>query len=308
MVTIKEEPSYKNYGKCLTISNDKMELIVTVDVGPRIISCSLRGKENMLHEDVARNTTQDVSSLYGEGKTWNIYGGHRLWLSPEKYPDTYYPDNEKVLYTVNGSTVEFIPPRQEVTGLQYSILVEMDECEAQVNITHTITNAGKEPITGAAWALTVSAACGAVIVPQPKEDTGLLSNRSLVLWPYTNMQDSRVFWGKNNIALRQDPTVDQAFKIGINNTAGKLAYINHGQAMVKTFAPFDEAETYPDRGVNCEVYACKYFTETETLSPIFTVGKNRSITHKEPWTLIDDITIGEFTEESVAEIAAKLFG
>lgn len=29
--------SYKHYGKCLKITNDLLEILITVDVGPRII-------------------------------------------------------------------------------------------------------------------------------------------------------------------------------------------------------------------------------------------------------------------------------
>jgi hypothetical protein len=98
MISIKEVP-YKNFGKCLSISNEKLELLVTVDIGPRIIKCNLVGKENLMFNDVERKISHDVSELFGEGKTWFIYGGHRIWLSPEKLPDTYYPDNEKVVYS-----------------------------------------------------------------------------------------------------------------------------------------------------------------------------------------------------------------
>ena len=97
MISIKEV-RYKNFGKCLFISNDLMEVLVTVDIGPRIIKCNLKGKENMMFEDVERNFSNDVSSMFGEEKTWYTYGGHRIWLSPEGFPETYYPDNDKVLY------------------------------------------------------------------------------------------------------------------------------------------------------------------------------------------------------------------
>ena len=45
-----------------------------------------------------------------------------------------------------------------------------------------------------------------------------------------------------------------------------------------------------------------------TLSPVCTIGKNESITHKETWILHDGVELGEFTEKSVAGIAEKLFG
>lgn len=306
MISIKEVTSYKNYGKCLSISNGAMEILVTVDVGPRIIRCSLAGKENLMHEDIRRNTTKDVSSLFGEGKTWNIYGGHRLWLSPEVFPATYYPDNEKVVYKTSQSCVTFIPPVQEKTGLAYSIAIEMDETKPTMKITHTITNTKREPITGAAWALSVMDAGGAVIVPQPKEDTGLLANRVLSLWCYTDMQDKRIFWGRDYIALRQDPEVKTPIKFGINNTAGKVAYINHGQSLTKEFS-YVAGASYPDGGASCEVYACEYFTEAESLSPLCKIGKGESIVHEEKWTLHDNVTVGDFSDEELGKIAKTVF-
>ena len=36
MIKIKET-TYGNFGKCLAISNDTMEIYVTIDIGPRII-------------------------------------------------------------------------------------------------------------------------------------------------------------------------------------------------------------------------------------------------------------------------------
>ena len=120
MISIKEV-TYKNFGKCLSLTNDLMELLVTVNIGPRIIKCNLRGKENMMYEDIDRVNVTDASSVYGEGKNWYIYGGHRLWLSPESLPETYYPDNDRVLYSTCSTGAEFTPPVQSVRNLQFSV-------------------------------------------------------------------------------------------------------------------------------------------------------------------------------------------
>ena len=37
MVTVKEISSFKDYGRCVSISNGVIEAYVTVDLGPRII-------------------------------------------------------------------------------------------------------------------------------------------------------------------------------------------------------------------------------------------------------------------------------
>ena len=46
---------------------------------------------------------------------------------------------------------------------------------------------------------------GLAIVPQTTRDTGLLHNRRMSLWPYCDMGDERVWWGRELISLRQDP-------------------------------------------------------------------------------------------------------
>ena len=306
MISIKET-TYGNFGKCLAVSNDSMEIYVTIDIGPRIIKCNLLGKDNLMFEDIERKKNNDVSSVFGEGKMWQIYGGHRMWLSPEKFPETYYPDCEKVVYYVHSKGATFTAPIQAVTGLQFSMNICMDETKPEFTVTHYVKNTNETPVKGAIWCLSVMTMNGAVIVPQPTEDTGLLPNRLLAVWPYADMADSRIFWGSRYIALRQNPAIDRAFKFGINNTAGKIAYVNHGQALVKSYAVNHPNGEYPDFGCSCEVYACDVFTEAETLSELKTIGKGESITHAETWTLTDGVDIGAFSNEALDELAKKIF-
>ena len=148
---------------------------------------------------------------------------------------------------------------------------------------------------------------GAVIVPQPQEDTGLLANRTLAIWPYTKMTDKRIFWGDKYIALRQDPSISAPIKYGINNTQHKAAYVNYGQALVKDFDVDHENSTYPDGGMSCEVYACGDFTECESISPLRTLKKGESIVHTERWEILDGIEIDSFSNESLEELANKIF-
>lgn len=306
MVSVKEEASYKNFGKCLSISNGAMEILVTVDIGPRIIRCALTGHDNIMFEDINRSTVKDVSPLYGEGKIWNLYGGHRLWFSPEKFPDTYYPDNEKVVYTVKPSGAEFIPSQQDKTGLQLAVSISMSDTEPSLTITHTITNTSRNTAEGGAWALSAMDAGGLAIIPQSKNPTGLLPNRVVSLWDYTDMSDPRIFWGRDYIAVRSDPENQTPLKIGIVNTFGKVAYINHGQALVKSFEHISGA-AYPDFGVSTEVYACGMFTEAETLSPLVQLKKGDAVKHTENWTLSEAQIPEKVTEDSACALAAKLF-
>ncbi len=305
MISIKEV-KYKNFGKCLNISNDYMEVVVTVDIGPRIIKCNLKGKENMMFEDVERNFHSDVSSMFGEGKTWYTYGGHRIWLSPEGFPETYYPDNDKVLYSTFANGAEFIPPVQDVTGIQISVKIEMAEDKSEIKISHKISNTNETCLKGSVWCLSVMAPGGMALVPQPTEDTGLLPNRTLIMWPYTHFNDPRFTLSDKYITLSQDKDATEAFKFGINNTSGKSAYINNGQALVK-YVKYQKGAEYPDGGCSTEVYTNNLFEELESLSPLYTLDTDETMTHTETWTLVDGIEISEKTDAALAKIAEKLF-
>ena len=305
MITVREV-KYKNYGKCVAISNDYMEVFVTVDIGPRIIKCNLKDRENMMFEDVERQFSNDVSSVFGSGRTWYTYGGHRVWLSPEQFPETYYPDNDMVLYSAFANGAEFIAPEQKITGIQITLKIEMADDAPEMLVTHKITNMRKTSLTGAVWCLSVMAAGGTALVPQPTEDTGLLPNRTLVMWPYARFTDSRLTLCDKYLTVSQDTKATDAFKLGINNTSGISAYINKGQALVKYTEYINDAE-YPDFGCSTEVYTNDLFEELESLSPLHTLDQNESMIHTEKWTLFDGIEIKEKTNAGLAEVAKKLF-
>lgn len=305
MISIKEV-KYKNFGKCLAISNDHMEVFVTVDIGPRIIKCNLKGKENMMFEDVERNFSNDVSSMFGEDKIWYTYGGHRIWLSPEGFPETYYPDNDKVLYTIFEGGAEFQPAVQDVTGIQITVRLEMADDKPELKITHTITNKKDVSMKGSVWCLSVMAPGGIALVPQPTEDTGLLPNRALVMWPYARFTDSRFTICDKYLAVAQDTKATDAFKLGINNTSGYSAYINGGQALVK-YIEYQHGAEYPDGGCSTEVYTNNLFEELESLSPLYTLAPEESMVHTETWTLADGIDVTDKTDAGFAKIAEKLF-
>jgi len=296
---------YKTFGRCVTLSNGIVEVYVTIDIGPRIIKCNLVGRENMVFNDVEHSFKSDVSRGFGEGKNWYIYGGHRMWVSPENSPLSYYPDNEPVEYTVTENGASFSPKAQDVTGFKYDWNVTLNG--ANVKIEHKLTNASDKAFKGAVWCISVMDAKGICVVPKPVEDTGLLGNTIIAVWPYTDMSDKRQFWGEKYMATKQDTEAETKFKYGISNTAGKMAYFNHGQALVKSFPTCHMIAEYPDFGVSCEVFTNKKFIEVESLSPLYTLEVGGSVTHTETWTLYADVDMPELTNESL-EKAMKGLG
>lgn len=86
--------NYATFGKCVCIENDLMELYVTIDLGPRIIKFNLKGKQNMMFNDDERKIYHDepnLKEMFGKDARWDIYGGHRFWISPENIPRHIIP-------------------------------------------------------------------------------------------------------------------------------------------------------------------------------------------------------------------------
>ena len=109
------EVRYKSFGRCLKIENAFAEVYVTLDFGPRVIRYALRGDANFFFEDRTRAVMHDEKAMtdyYGRGAVWYIYGGHRIWASPEAMPESYYPDNTRVRYSIGRTSVTFTPPPQ----------------------------------------------------------------------------------------------------------------------------------------------------------------------------------------------------
>jgi hypothetical protein len=169
----------------------------------------------------------------------------------------------------------------------------MCEDKACAKVTHKIVNLGDEEVTGAIWALSVMTDGGTVICPQPDEDTGLLGNRILALWPYTQMTDDRMHLFNKYITVTQNKERNQKFKFGINNTKGWIAYQNHGQILKKTYEPNHPNGNYPDFGCSTEVFTNHLFAEAETLSEVKTLKKDEFLVHTECFELIEapDISI-----------------
>ena len=86
-----EEVEYRGWKRNIKLSNGEVELIATLDVGPRIISYKLVGGQNVFKE------FDDQMGRSGESE-WIGRGGHRLWTAPEDTTRTYALDNSPIAY------------------------------------------------------------------------------------------------------------------------------------------------------------------------------------------------------------------
>jgi hypothetical protein len=266
----------------LRIANDQIELVVTLDVGPRVISFRTKNGANVFK-------TFD-EQLGGTGETeWMIRGGHRFWIAPEDLERTYHIDNHPPRHWVDSATGEFIFEAEQSAGgrILKTLGITISPDSANVKVRHTAKNMDSKPLEFSAWALSVMKAGGTAVIPQPplgEHPRDLLPNRTMVLWPYTDLTDSRFRIGRDFIVLRQ-ATDRPPTKIGLAHKEKQIAYIVDDSLFIKSF-DFIEGETYPDGGCNFETFTNSEMLEVESLSPLKTVPTGGEITHIEEWTLL----------------------
>jgi hypothetical protein len=288
---------------CQRLSNGAVEVVVTTDVGPRIIRYALPGGENILGEvpDAV------VKTALGDWKAW---GGHRLWHAPEGMPRSYAPDNTPVRFEVVGAdTVRLIQPVEAGTGIQKTITVKLDATGTGATVTHALANANLWEVELAPWALTIMRGGGTAIVPQEpygKHDDNLLPVRPLVLWAYSDLSDPRFAIGPRFIRLKSDAQRTEPQKIGVGNRQGWAAYSLGRTVFVKRFA-HDAQRAYPDYGSNVEVYTAGTFIELETLGPLARLAPGGVAEHVERWQLFGNVDLGA-TEDSIQAALSPLLG
>jgi hypothetical protein len=288
-----EKVPYGGWENCVQIGNGLVDLVITTDVGPRIIRYGFTGRVNEFCE------IDSTMGLKG-GNDWRLYGGHRLWHAPESRTRTYEPDNHPVRWEEIDNGIRTIQDVEKLSRIQKEMEVTLSPGGSRVRILHRLINRNPWPIELSVWALTAMATGGKEVVPQPDRDTDLLPNRLISLWPYTRLNDPRVYWGERFILLRQDTDIKHPFKFGIPNEAGWAVYFNHGHLFIKHYTHHPDRR-YPDLGVSYETYISHFMLEMETLSPLTLLMPDGSIEHTEEWELFDDVRMPSDDEDEVQE-------
>jgi hypothetical protein len=281
---------------CVSLESASLSLLVTQSVGPRIISLRHQGGDNLFAE------LPDFVTERPDRKSFHFYGGHRLWHAPEAMPRTYALDDSPVEISQTQDGLLVTRPAEAETGIEKSIQISLVADKPQVVLQHTLTNRGLWPVECAPWAITQLRTGGVAILPQSRAQTGVLPNRSLALWPYTDPSSPQVSIGSRFILVRAE--MKTPFKVGFSNPRGWLAYWQAGTLFVKR-AAFDAQAEYYDFGSSSECYCNARFLELETLAPISKLAPGESVTHIETWELYSDIDFPQ-NEDAAQDIIEQL--
>ena len=272
---------YAGWQHNVRLFNAEAEAIITLDVGPRVLSYrTLPDGENLFkHYD---------GQLGGSGENeWKIRGGHRFWIAPEDMGRTYALDNGPVEHAVSSQgKVGFGLRATEPFWLEKTLTLELARRGPALTLDHTVTNRSPEPVSLAPWGLTVMRPGGMEVIPQPplgEHPHDLLPNRRMVVWPYTALDDPRWRFGTRLITLRQTAG-SLSTKIGLSLAEGWAGYVDGRTFFCKTVSPPRGGEGYPDDGCNFETYSNHEMLEIETLGPLVTLAPGASATHRERWS------------------------
>ncbi len=300
-----EKIEYLGFPNCLRLTNGDAEVVVSTDVGPRVLRYALAGSRNILAELPEINQQTALGS-------WKPYGGHRLWVAPEGMPGSYAPDNSPIGHQPLGELgVRLIQPA-DAAGFQKQISVTLDPEGSGVTLRHRVTNAGHYPVEVAPWSISVVRGEVALIPQEPFRAHGeaLLPARPLVLWPFTDLSDPRFTLGPKFIRLKADPARAHPQKIGAGCTLGWAACVSQeaeGDRLlfVKRFDHHSGAR-YPDFGSNVESYVAGDYMELESLGPLGILAPGESVEHEERWFLQGGATLPGSDDELEATLAPLL--
>jgi hypothetical protein len=274
---------YNGWERNVRLANAALEVIVTQDVGPRVIRFGFHGERNVFAEIAGQQG--------GSGEdAWMIRGGHRLWIAPEAKPASYEPDNVPVEVEETGAGVTFRQEPGPITHVAKRMTVALAADRDEVVVTHTLENRGEEPVELAPWALTVMAPGGLAVVPLPHKiphTERLTPNQAWILWPYTDFSDPRWTLGERYVLFRQDAERGPN-KLGIAHREGWVAYALDGFVFLKMFERLP-GQVYADGGANFQTFSNAQMLELESLGPLVSLEPGAAVTHVERWMLFRDV-------------------
>jgi len=254
-------------------------MVVVTEVGPRILSLSVDDGPNLLFVD------QETVGQGQGGADFCVYGGHRVWVSPET-ADTYAPDNASCKVDVSDGALTVIAPVDPRTGLRKRLTVSARD--GRFVVEQGVLNTGDAVYAGGVWALTCVEPKGVIVFPWGRQASWDL--KKIVYWNEWMGHSSDVNspqWQPGPDLFTVRPTGEEG-KVGSNSPEGWVALCRDDATFVKSYDWFSDAR-YPDEDCSLQVYTCEQFIEMETLSPLTTFYPGQEVVHREVWTVAAEV-------------------
>lgn len=267
--------NHSHFGKTLFVESGNLKLGIPLDFGIRISYLSYKGGKNLFYEQ-----PHDMTELATD-EGWRVYGGHRVWLAPE-CPEDYAPDNMPISYEISEGKI--ILKQSTDKRLQVEKCVEISFVDKDtVRVVNKLRSTADKERRFSVWAVTSMCGGGTEYIPLKYGEPSYSPVTNIPMWFYTDLGDERAEYSKNLIKLSHRPYPTK-YKIGVGHPAGSVKYVNHGVCFEKIFEILDDKQ-YPDSNVSYETFMCDYMVEVESLSPLYDVAPNQTVSHTELWRL-----------------------
>lgn len=251
------------------------EVVAATGFGPRLLGLKRGGSPNTFVR-----LSPEVSIEQPSGEIYRFWGGHRLWVSPEVPSVTYSPDDHVCDVSFGTDSLTISAPSDKA-GFEKSLHLLADG--ETLRVEHRLRWVGKNPVLASPWALTQLPPGGVAILPVAGGDDGspLQADRSLVIWPYTRLDDERISWEEGSVLIDTRP--GEPIKLGSGPTPRAVGYLRDGYLFTKRF---ESAEgEYPDRGAVAQIYANDTFCELESLGLLAQLEPGDEASHVEVWEI-----------------------
>ena len=259
----------------LTVHLGPYTVAAATGFGPRLLSLSHKDGPEMF----AHLADDAVIESHPGGEVYRLHGGHRLWAAPEVPSITYAPDEHACDVVTGPDTISIAAPTDRA-GLAKRLVISLDGDRLVVD--HYLTNRRNEPLAIAPWGISQLRLGGTALLPvaPAATDDDLLADRSLVLWPYSNLGDPRLSLTEHAVVAEATP--GPRLKLGSGPNPGQLGYLFEGFLFTKQVTPATTG-TYADRGAVGQVFIDEICCELESLGPLTTVETDATIAHTEVW-------------------------
>jgi len=271
-----EKIEFSGLKNCYRFSNDTVDLVAATEIGPNILRFGFVGDRN----EFCVNKTD-----------WG-YGAHSIRHAPEALP-RYFPEVNQLAVEEHDKFIRFTQTKVPPTGIKKEMDIPISIKGNHISIVHRLYNCGLWPIKISTWATTQVQVGGRSIFPLPPRfppfsNGPLLPSSNIAIWCYCDLSDQRLVFGKKYVILKQDDDVPGAYKLGLLDSDGWLAYYNNGHLFVIIY-DFKEGAIYPDNNSPAECFTTKGNFELETLAPLVTLPPGGSEEQIENWFLFRDV-------------------
>lgn len=281
-LSVKELTS-EEFGHCALLEYDDIEMYVTLDYGPRIVSVRKHGMPNLLYHQPDPEFERNH--------------GHKMRITLEKSTNGIYCDNSPVRYSPLTDGVSFVQTLSDPVHLELRMDIVFETDIGSFMVVHSVLNQSLEDQKLSIYTETPFQNEGFVFIPQSNIREADRPSRILSLWNNCRWNDKRLFIGNQYVTVHNikpereragefqligGDLIESRLKIGVNNTAGFCGYIEGKHALIKRYAHNRNA-LYPFNSCSAFATANDGYLSIQNTSPFYMISPGETARFIESW-------------------------